>query len=114
MTTRLNVRRGSPNLTVEPRRSFSHETWEEAVLGIVRAKDGPVTLQEIYREIERHPLVKPRHTESWSGLELSRFHGRLISVVERLRCCSFESLSGVRERFRADASRAPQAAWFLS
>ena len=48
------------------------------------------------------------------GLELSRFDGRLISVVERLRCCSRQSLSDARERLGGRARGAPQAAWFLS
>lgn len=35
-------------------------------------------------------------------LELSRFHGRLISVVEGLRCGSLEFLSDVRETICSD------------
>ena len=37
------------------------ETWEEAILWIVRAKNGEILLQEIYEEIEPHPLVTPHH-----------------------------------------------------
>ena len=47
-------------------------------------------------------------------MELSRFHGRLVSVVDRLRFFSFQPLSGARERSFACAAGAPQAAWFLS
>ena len=47
-------------------------------------------------------------------LELSRFHGRLVSVVDRLRFFSFQPLSGAGEWSSVCAAGAPQAAWFLS
>ncbi len=47
-------------------------------------------------------------------VELSRFHGRLVSVVDRLGLFSFRPLSGARERTSVRAAGAPQAAWFLS
>ena len=47
-------------------------------------------------------------------LELSRFHGRLVSVVDRLRFFSFQPPSGARERMSVRAAGAPQAAWLLS
>ena len=43
------------------------ETWEEAVLRIVRAKNGEISLREIYEEIEPHPLVTPHHRKLWGG-----------------------------------------------
>ena len=50
------------------------ETWEEAVLRIVRAKNGVISLQEIYEEIESHQLVTPHHKELWGGQpQLSSF-----------------------------------------
>ena len=41
------------------------ETWEETILRIIRAKNGEILLQEIYEEIEPHPLVTPHHRELW-------------------------------------------------
>ncbi len=64
-------------------------------------------------EAELH-MLHARLRGGLLNLELSRFHGRLVSVDDRLRCCSFQSLSGAREMFRVWASGAPQAAWFLS
>ena len=32
------------------------ETWEEAILRIVKAKSGVISLQELYREMEHHPV----------------------------------------------------------
>ena len=43
------------------------ETWEEAILRIVRAKNGEISLQEIYREMEHNQLVTPHHKELWGG-----------------------------------------------
>ncbi len=59
------------------------ETWEEAVLRIVRAKDGPITLQEIYQAMECHPLVTPYHKEPWGGQP--RFHHWVRSYLARLK-----------------------------
>lgn len=60
-----------------------HETWEEDVLAIIRGKGGPITVQEIYREIERHPLVKTRHRESWGGQP--NFHHWVRSYLAKLK-----------------------------
>ena len=43
------------------------ETWNEAILRIVREQAGVISLQEIYQEIEQHPLVTPRHRELWKN-----------------------------------------------
>ena len=44
-----------------------NETWNEAILRIVRAKAGVISLPEIYQEMEQHPLVTPRHRELWDN-----------------------------------------------
>ena len=41
------------------------ETWNEAILRIVRARAGVISLQEIYQEMEPLPLVTPYHREPW-------------------------------------------------
>ena len=41
------------------------ETWDEAILRIVRARNCPLSLPEIYEEMECHPLVTARHREPW-------------------------------------------------
>ena len=43
------------------------ETWEEAVLRIIRTRDAEISLQEIYQEMDSHPLVTPHHRELWEG-----------------------------------------------
>ena len=43
------------------------EGWDEAVLEVLRRTGRNTTLQEIYREMEDHPLVTPRHKEYWGG-----------------------------------------------
>ena len=43
------------------------ETWEAAILRIVRAKNGVIELQEIYEKMEGHPLVTPHHLELWTN-----------------------------------------------
>jgi len=42
------------------------ETWGEAILRIVRAKAEPISLQEIYQEMESHSLVTPHHQRPWT------------------------------------------------
>ena len=42
------------------------DTWEEAVLRIVKTNKGAISLQEIYRKLESHPLVTPYHRELWT------------------------------------------------
>ena len=41
------------------------ETWDEAILRIVRARAGEISLQEIYQEMVLHPLVTPYHRDPW-------------------------------------------------
>ena len=43
------------------------DTWEEAVLQIVKTSQGTISLQEIYRKMESHPLVTPHHREQWGN-----------------------------------------------
>ena len=59
------------------------ETWEEAILRIVRAKSGAISLQEIYREMEHHPLVTSHHRELWVGQP--NYHHWVRSVLAKLR-----------------------------
>ena len=41
------------------------ETWDEAILRIVRASPGVISLRGIYQEMEQHPLVTLYHREPW-------------------------------------------------
>ena len=41
------------------------ETWNAAILRIVRASAGAISLREIYQEMEPHPLVTRYHREPW-------------------------------------------------
>ncbi|MCY4396805.1 MAG: hypothetical protein OXC10_16895 [Rhodospirillaceae bacterium] len=59
------------------------ETWDEAVLRIVRAKAGPILAREIYQEMERHPLVTPHHREIWGSQP--RYHHWIRSALARLK-----------------------------
>lgn len=59
------------------------ETWDEAVLRIVRANAGPISLQEIYQEMEQHPLVTPHHREEWG--HQPRYHHWIRSSLGRLK-----------------------------
>ena len=58
------------------------ETWEEAVLRIVRAKNGEISPREIYEEIEPHQLVTPHHKELWGGQP--NYHHWVRSTLARL------------------------------
>ena len=58
------------------------ETWKEAVLRIVRAQDGEITVQEIYREIEGHPLVTPRLMEI--RYDRPYYHHYVRSALDKL------------------------------
>ena len=59
------------------------ETWEEAVLRIVRNYEGPIALQEIYRQMENHPLVTPHHRELWRGQP--NYHHWIRSLLAKLK-----------------------------
>jgi hypothetical protein len=43
------------------------ETWEEAVLRIVRSREAPTSVQEVCAAMDGHPLVQPHHKELWGG-----------------------------------------------
>lgn len=53
------------------------------MLRIVRAKGGVITLQEIYRKMEHHPLVTPDHRELWGGQP--KFHHWVRSYLAKLK-----------------------------
>ena len=59
------------------------ETWDEAVLRIVRGKNGVISVQEICQAIERHPLVTPHHLELWKGQP--NYHHSVRSTLARLK-----------------------------
>ena len=59
------------------------ETWEEAILRIVRAKNGEISLQEIYREMKHTRLVTSHHKELWGGQP--NYHHWVRSVLAKLR-----------------------------
>ena len=59
------------------------DIWEEAVLRIVKANKEVTSLQEIYREMENHPLVTPHHRELWGGQP--NYHHWIRSVLAKLR-----------------------------
>ena len=58
------------------------ETWEEAILRIVRAKNGEILLQEIYEEMEPHQLVTLHHKALWGGQP--NYHHWVRSTLARL------------------------------
>ena len=58
------------------------ETWEEAILQIVRAENGAISLQDIYRAMEHHPLVTPHHRDSWGGQP--NYHHWIRSALAKL------------------------------
>ena len=43
------------------------ETWEEAVLRVVRSRNGAISVQEICASMDCHPIVQPHHRELWGG-----------------------------------------------
>ena len=59
------------------------ETWDEAILRIVRATAGPISLRDIYQEMERHPLVTPHHRKNWGSQP--RYHHWVRSALARLK-----------------------------
>ena len=58
------------------------DTWEEAILRIVRAENGTISLQDIYQAMERHPLVTPHHRDAWGGQP--NYHHWIRSALARL------------------------------
>ena len=60
------------------------ETWEEAILRIVRAKNGEIELQEIYREMEGHPLVTPYQKKPWKNGQ-PRYQNAIRSRLAKLK-----------------------------
>ncbi len=59
------------------------DTWEEAVLRIVKTNRGAISLQEIYRKMESHPLVTSYHRELWGNQP--NYHHWIRSTLARLR-----------------------------
>ena len=43
------------------------ETWDEAVLKVLKSRAAPMLLQEIYKAMEGHPLVTLYHKQLWGG-----------------------------------------------
>ncbi len=59
------------------------DTWEEAVLRIIRTHDGEISVQEIYQEMDSHPLVTPHHRKLWEGQP--NYHHWIRSSLARLK-----------------------------
>ncbi len=59
------------------------DTWEEAILRVVKTNKGAILLQEIYRKMESHPLVTPHHRDLWSGQP--NYHHWIRSALARLK-----------------------------
>ena len=59
------------------------DTWEEAVLQIVKTSQGTISLQAIYRKMESHPLVTPHHRELWGNQP--NYHQRIRVAVAKLK-----------------------------
>ncbi len=59
------------------------DTWEEAVLRIIRTHDAEISLQEIYQEMDSHPLVTPHHRDLWEGQP--NYHHWIRSSLARLK-----------------------------
>ena len=59
------------------------ETGEEAVLAILKARKGFIPLQDIYSEMETHPLVKAHHRDDWGGQP--NFHHWIRSALAKFK-----------------------------
>ena len=60
------------------------ETWGEAILRIVRAKPGVISLPEIYQEMEQHPLVTAHHKKPWTD-DTPNYKHWIRSELKRLK-----------------------------
>lgn len=43
------------------------DTWEQAILIVISNRGEPMFLQDIYKEMENHPIVTAHHEELWGG-----------------------------------------------
>ena len=59
------------------------DTWEEAVLRVVVTNKGAISLQDIYRKMESHPLMTPHHRELWHGQP--NYHHWIRSALAKLK-----------------------------
>lgn len=59
------------------------ETWGEAILRIVRASDDSLSLREIYRAMEHHPLVTAHHKDLWGSQP--NYHHWIRSELKKLK-----------------------------
>lgn len=62
------------------------ETWGEAILRIVRTSARPLSLSEIYREMECHPLVTAHHKEPWKDGVPNHHHAIRRRLTDLCRC----------------------------
>ena len=53
------------------------------MLRIVETNKGAISLQEIYRKMESHPLVTPYHREQWGNQP--NYHYWIRSALARLK-----------------------------
>jgi hypothetical protein len=59
------------------------ETWEAAVLRIIRSHKEGISIQEIYKAMENHPLVTAYHRELWGNQP--NFHLWIRSALDKLK-----------------------------
>ena len=43
------------------------ETWNEAVLSVLRRRRAVMSLKEIYEAMDNHPLITPHHKDMWGS-----------------------------------------------
>ena len=59
------------------------ETWDNAVLNVLKGHGKAMLLQEIYEKMESHPLVTSHHKEDWGGRP--NYHHWIRSALARLK-----------------------------
>ena len=59
------------------------ETWEQAVLDVLKANRRVMSLQEIYRAMECHPVVTLHHRELWENQP--KYHHWIRSTLAKLK-----------------------------
>ena len=72
----------SPAALITSERRMS-ETWNEAVLKILRKRQDVMPLQEIYEGMENHPLVTPHHKQYEYGQP--SYHNYIRSILAKLK-----------------------------
>ncbi len=79
--TKLRQSLGRAALITSERRMS--ETWDEAVLKVLKGRQVVMSLQEIYEGMENHPLVTPYHKQYEYGQP--SYHNYIRSILAKLK-----------------------------